>query len=77
MIQRCEYPKATRFERWGGRGIKVCKEWHDSTSFINWALKAGYKDNLSLDRINNDRIMNLIIVDGQLFPNKIKIKNRG
>lgn len=27
MIQRCTNPKATGFERYGGRGIKVCDRW--------------------------------------------------
>lgn len=34
MIQRCENPKATRFEDYGGRGIKVCAEWHDFARFV-------------------------------------------
>lgn len=30
MIQRCTNPKATRYERYGGRGIKVCQQWLES-----------------------------------------------
>jgi hypothetical protein len=30
MIQRCENPKAGNYERYGGRGIRVCKRWRDS-----------------------------------------------
>jgi hypothetical protein len=30
MIQRCENPKAGNYERYGGRGISVCKRWRDS-----------------------------------------------
>jgi hypothetical protein len=30
MIQRCSNPKATRYERYGGRGIKVCDRWVES-----------------------------------------------
>lgn len=37
------------------RGIKVCKDWDDSfIVFRDWALKNGYSDNLSLDRIDNN-----------------------
>jgi hypothetical protein len=37
------------------RGIKICDEWKDSfLAFQEWALSHGYRDNLSIDRINND-----------------------
>lgn len=55
MVQRCYNPNCKRFLRYGGRGIKVCKEWlADKTSFYKWSLEHGYKDGLTLDRINND-----------------------
>lgn len=38
------------------RGIKVCNEWdNDFISFYEWAVKNGYSDSLSLDRINNNK----------------------
>ena len=53
--RRCNNPNFTYYHRYGGRGIKVCKEWQESTSaFIEWALSHGYADNLTLDRIDND-----------------------
>ena len=52
MINRCENPKTKAYSDYGGRGIKVCDEWHDSTLFIKWALENGYQDNLTIDRIN-------------------------
>lgn len=56
MKQRCLNEKATNYNRYGGRGIKVCKEWlEDSYSFYTWALKNGYDENLSLDRIDPDK----------------------
>ena len=36
------------------KGIKVCEEWQDAGLFIEWALRAGYKEGLQIDRINND-----------------------
>jgi len=42
------------YYRYGGRGIKVCKEWQKFTVFYKWALESGYQDNLTIDRINND-----------------------
>ena len=55
MMQRCRNPKNPRYARYGGRGIRVCKRWHVSSNFIEWALKNGYKEGLSLDRIDNDK----------------------
>ena len=52
MIQRCENNKNKNYAEYGGRNIKVCDEWHDSTTFIKWALANGYSDNLTLDRID-------------------------
>lgn len=38
------------------RGITVCKEWQtDFMSFYNWAMANGYTDELTIDRIDNDR----------------------
>jgi hypothetical protein len=54
MIRRCSIPTANRYERYGGRGIIVCQEWHSVTLFIDWAEKNGWIIGLQLDRINND-----------------------
>jgi len=27
---RCYNPRSTRYDRWGGRGIRMCKRWRDS-----------------------------------------------
>lgn len=38
------------------RGITVCKEWlEDFHAFKLWALQNGYKDDLTLDRIDNNK----------------------
>lgn len=54
MKQRCLNKKQKFYHRYGGRGIKICDEWLDYKNFKQWALKNGYKDNLDLDRIDND-----------------------
>lgn len=55
MKHRC-YGKsdAEKYQYYGGRGITVCDEWHDFINFRKWALKSGYNDSLTLDRIDND-----------------------
>jgi hypothetical protein len=36
MIQRCTNPNCSQWKRYGGRGIKVCKQWQESfETFIN------------------------------------------
>lgn len=53
MKQRCYYPKHIYYSRYGGRGITICEEWkNDYKKFKEWALLNGYKDNLSIDRID-------------------------
>lgn len=51
MQQRCrENPN------YAGRGISVCSEWKaDFLVFREWALSHGYRDNLTIDRIDNDK----------------------
>lgn len=55
IIDRCYNVKTNGYKNYGGRGIKVCDEWKkDYMNFYNWAYKTGYKDGLTIDRINND-----------------------
>jgi len=55
IVQRCENSNNKRYKDYGGRGIKVCSEWRkDFVIFMKWALFHGYKEGLTLDRINND-----------------------
>lgn len=55
MKYRCYNKNYHHYERYGGRGITICDEWKNNyASFRNWAYANGYKDGLSIDRINND-----------------------
>lgn len=54
MKARCYNPNSISFKSYGKRGIKVCKEWLSFEKFHTWAMLNGYKDNLTLDRINPD-----------------------
>lgn len=54
MILRCENPNNNEYKRYGARGIKVCKEWHDLKTFGDWAMLNGYNDDLQIDRIDNN-----------------------
>lgn len=55
MKDRCYNTNCKRFKDWGGRGIAVCSEWrNDFMSFYNWSMANGYKEGLTLDRIDNN-----------------------
>lgn len=55
MRQRCYNPRKSNYYRYGGRGISVCEEWRSNyEAFRDWALKNGYSENLTIDRINNN-----------------------
>lgn len=54
MKRRCYVETTNRYERYGGRGIKVHKNWFDFDNFRAWAEVNGYEDGLSIDRIDND-----------------------
>lgn len=56
MKTRCYSSKHPEFNIYGGRGIKVCKEWKESfINFKNWSLNNGYCDSLEIDRIDNNK----------------------
>ena len=61
MKNRCYDNNATFYKHYGGRGIAVCGEWLDDfMAFYNWSMSQGYKDGLTIDRIN---------VNGNYEPN--------
>lgn len=55
MRDRCNRTNNQNYARYGGRGIAVCVEWLESfVGFQRWALDNGYRDDKSIDRIDND-----------------------
>lgn len=53
MHQRCENPSHISYKNYGAKGICVCEDWGEYVSFKEWALKHGYNDSLTIDRINS------------------------
>ena len=60
MRDRCNLENKSNYKYYGGRGIKVCPEWDKNYTqaflcFYKWAINNGYKDGMTIDRINNDK----------------------
>lgn len=56
MRARCKYPNNKKYNHYGGKGIRVCDEWDNSfIAFYKWAIATGYKDGLTIDRIDNNK----------------------
>lgn len=70
MKKRCYKTYCKAYKWYGARGITVCDEWLDKErviiayrnnttkgylAFKKWALENGYKDDFTLDRIDNNK----------------------
>jgi len=60
LFKRCHNRNATDYSNYGGRGIKVCDEWLDFKVFYGWAMRNGYREDLTIERID---------VNGNYEPN--------
>ncbi len=54
MIQRCTNPKNAGYKSYGGRGISFDPRWKSFKNFME-DMSEGFKEELSLDRIDNDK----------------------
>ena len=55
MRCRCNTVTNPNYQEYGARRINVCEEWDAYEAFEIWALTHGYSDDLTLDRINNNK----------------------
>lgn len=52
---RCYNKNSKSYNDYGGRGIKMCREWvNDPKAFCDWALNNGWAKGLDIDRVNNN-----------------------
>lgn len=58
MMDRCYNEDCDRYADWGGRGIRVCKSWHDIRNFIDWEenlpTMKRWRKGLTIERIDNE-----------------------
>lgn len=54
MLSRCSNPNKPDYKYYGAKGISVTEEWTDYMYFEEWAMNNGYKDELTLDRIDSN-----------------------
>lgn len=54
MKGRCYNNTNKSFRFYGAKGIRICDEWlNNPLKFEEWAIENGYRDDLSIDRINS------------------------
>ena len=56
MKARCYRVEAEDYKYYGAKGITVCSEWKNNFKvFYDWCMSNGYKDELEIDRRDNDK----------------------
>lgn len=54
--RRCYNNNDSHYKYYGGKGIKMCDEWlKDVTLFYEWSVNNGYKEHLTIDRIDPNK----------------------
>jgi hypothetical protein len=74
MMRRCYQASCADYPNYGGRGITVCSDWRNVSSFCEWGVKSGYQDGLTIERLDVDG--NYSPHNCAWIPNKDQARNR-
>ena len=75
MKDRCYDTSASDYKFYGAKGIKICNEWlHHPNEFISWSLKNGYRDDLTIDRIDSSK--NYCPENCRWIPRQLNFKHK-
>lgn len=55
MQDRCDNMNNKSYKNYGAKGITVFEEWRNFKIFFDWALLNGYRDDLTIDRIDSTK----------------------
>jgi hypothetical protein len=67
MRRRCNNEQCDEYKNYGGKGIKVYKEWNNNFEpFEKWALDNGYTEGLIIDRV--DKAKNYVPNNCRIAP---------
>jgi len=70
IIRRTEDSSRKEYANCGGRGIRICQDWHKSfEAFRDWAMNNGYTDELSICRHDKQQIILRRIAFGEQQQN--------
>ena len=54
MMSRCYREKDVSYRNYGGRGIRVCEEWHNIENFEKWVAENPHSKGMTIDRIDSN-----------------------
>ncbi len=54
MNERCFNTRCKAYKNYGAKGVVVCDEWKEFIPFYKWAMANGYKEGLTIDRIDSN-----------------------
>ena len=76
ILTRCYNKNDPAYAGYGGRGIHMCDEWRENfEAFYMWSINNGYRDNLTIDRIDNK--MGYSPDNCRWATNKVQQNNKG
>jgi hypothetical protein len=74
MKDRCNNTNNGNYQYYGGKGIVICEEWSEFNKFHSWAYSNGYKEGLTIDRVDSNK--NYCPANCRWVPQSVQVLNR-